>query len=412
MMQKTFFGVLALGILVSPGCTVTEIMTAEETELVVATVPKEESQLLDIGVIEFDPGIPENNDPDETRVYNEIRNAESRYLAYHLKTTMQGTGQWGAVRVLPSSEAFSDILINGRIKKSDGEFIEVEVAVSDTSGQHWFTRTYKTQTGTSSYSERRDRRLDPYQKIFNDIANDVKAHADTLAPERVERLQQISELKFFADMSPLTYGEHLIVDEDGLVSVQRLPADNDPTVDRLRQIRERDRLVVDMLNEHYANFYYGISIPYHSYRKASREEAINYRQVQRSARLQTIMGIIVVAGSLAIDTNDSSYSRSQMKRGIQNVGIAQGLSSIMSGFTRNSEASIHIEAIEELAESFGSEAAPMVVNIEGQSRRLTGTAAAQYESWRKLLRDIYEAESGFTEEIDVGVPVRAPEPTG
>ncbi len=412
MMQKTFFGVLALGILVSPGCTVTEIMTAEETELVVATVPKEESQLLDIGVIEFDPGIPENNDPDETRVYNEIRNAESRYLAYHLKTTMQGTGQWGAVRVLPSSEAFSDILINGRIKKSDGEFVEVEVDVSDTSGQHWFTRTYKTQTGISSYSERRDRRLDPYQKIFNDIANDVKAHADTLAPERVERLQQISELKFFADMSPLTYGEHLIVDEDGLVSVQRLPADNDPTVDRLRQIRERDRLVVDMLNEHYANFYYGISIPYHSYRKASREEAINYRQVQRSARLQTIMGIIVVAGSLAIDTNDSSYSRSQMKRGIQNVGIAQGLSSIMSGFTRNSEASIHIEAIEELAESFGSEAAPMVVNIEGQSRRLTGTAAAQYESWRKLLRDIYEAESGFTEEIDVGVPVRAPEPTG
>ncbi len=333
MMQKTFFGVLALGILVSPGCTVTEIMTAEETELVVATVPKEESQLLDIGVIEFDPGIPENNDPDETRVYNEIRNAESRYLAYHPKSTMQGTGHWGAVRVLPSTEAFTDILINGRIKKSDGEFVEVEVDVSDTSGQHWFTRTYKTQTGMSSYSERRDRRLDPYQKIFNDIANDVKAHADTLAPERVERLQQISELKFFADMSPLTYGEHLIVDEDGLVSVQRLPADNDPTVDRLRQIRERDRLVVDMLNEHYANFYYGISIPYHSYRKASREEAINYRQVQRSARLQTIMGIIVVAGSLAIDTNDSSYSRSQMKRGIQNVGIAQGLSSIMSGFT-------------------------------------------------------------------------------
>ena len=412
MMQKTFFGVLALGILVSPGCTVTEIVTAEETELVVATEPKEESQLLDVGVIEFDPGIPENNDPEETRVYDQIRNAESRYLAYHLKTTMQGTGHWGAVRVLPSSEAFSDILINGRIKKSDGEFVEVEVAVSDTSGQHWFTRTYKTQTGISSYSERRDRRLDPYQKIFNDIANDVKAYADTLAPERVERLQQISELKFFADMSPLTYGEHLIVDEDGLVSVQRLPADNDPTVDRLRQIRERDRLVVDMLNEHYANFYYGISIPYHSYRKASREEAINYRQVQRSARLQTIMGIIVVAGSLAIDTNDSSYSRSQMKRGIQNVGIAQGLSSIMSGFTRNSEASIHIEAIEELAESFGSEAAPMVVSIEGQSRRLTGTAAAQYESWRKLLRDIYEAETGFTGEIDVGVPVRVPEPTG
>jgi len=411
-MLKKISVVIVLAMFALPACTVTEIVTAEETELVVASAPKEESQLLDVGVIEFDAGIPDNNNPEKTRIYDEIRNAESRYLAYHLKTTMQGTGHWGAVRVLPSTEAFTDILINGRIKKSDGEFVEIEIVVSDTSGQHWFTRSYETQTGISSYSERRDRRKDPYQKVFNDIANDVKAHADTLTPERVVRLQQISELKFFADMSPLTYDEHLLTDEDGVVNVQRLPAENDPAVARLRQIRERDRLVVDMLNEHYANFYYGIAIPYNSFRKASREEAVNYRQVKRSARLQTIMGIIVVAGSLAVDTNDSSYSRQQMKRGIQSVGISQGLNSIMGGITRNSEASIHVEAIEELAESFGSEAAPMVVNIEGQSRRLTGTAAAQYESWRKLLRDIYEAETGFTEEIDVGAPVRAPEPTG
>jgi hypothetical protein len=288
----------------------------------------------------------------------------------------------------------------------------VEISVSDTSGAHWFTQSYETQTGISSYSERRDRRDDPYQKIFNDIANDVQAYAQSLPPERVVRLQQISELKFFADMSPSTYGEHLHTDEDGAVTVLRLPADNDPSVSRLRQIRERDRLVVDMLNEHYANFYYGIAIPYHSFRKASREESVNYRQVKRAAALQTIMGVVVLAGSLAVDTGDSSYSRSQMKRGLQNVGISQGLNSIMSGISRNSEASIHVEAIDELAQSFGSEAAPMVVNIEGQSRRLTGTAAAQYESWRKLLRDIYEAETGFTGTIDVSAPVRAAEPTG
>jgi hypothetical protein len=167
-----------------------------------------------------------------------------------------------------------------------------------------------------------------------------------------------------------------------------------------------------MLNEHYANFYYGIAIPYHSYRKASREEAVNYRQVKRSAALQTIMGIVVLAGSLAVDTNDSRSSRRQMKSSLQNIGISQGINTIMTGITRNSEASIHVEAIEELAESFGSEAAPMVVNVQGQARRLTGTAAAQYESWRKLLRDIYEAETGFPVEIEVGAPVRTPEPTG
>ena len=48
----------------------------------------------------------------------------------------------------------------------------------------------------------------------------------------------------------------------------------------------------------------------------------------------------------------------------------------------------------------------MVVNVEGQERRLTGTAQAQYDSWRRLLRDIYEAETGFTQTVEVGVPAR------
>jgi hypothetical protein len=314
------------------------------------------------------------------------------------------------VRVVPSESAFTDLTLSATIEQSDGEYVELEVTARDISGQTWFTKDYETQTGISSYSESRDRRLDPYQKIFNDIANDVYAFSKTLPPEYFRSLQQISELQFFADMSPEVYGDYLLVDKDGLVSINRLPAENDPAVGRMRQIRERDRLVVDMLNEHYANFYYGIAIPYSAYRKASREESVNYRQVKRSAALQTLMGVVVLAGSLAVDTSDSSYSRQRMKQSLQGIGITEGFSAIVSGFNRNSEASIHVEAIKELADSFGAEAAPMVVNVEGEARRLTGTAAAQYEAWRKLLRELYESETGFGSTVDVGVPVRAPEP--
>lgn len=398
---------LLLTLIAAGGCSVNEVITAEESELVVADTDLEEGQLLDVGIIEFDPGIPEDNNPEKSRIYEEIRDAEARYLAYHLKTTMQGTGHWGAVRVIPTEEAFTDVLISAQIDESDGEFVELIVSVDDTSGQHWFTKTYETQTGVSSYSENRDRRLDPYQKVFNDIANDVYEFSKTFPPEYTKTLRQISELRFFRDMSPVVYRDHLSVDEEGFVTVNRLPARNDPTVDRLRQIRERDRLVVDMLNEHYANFYYGIAIPYHAYRKASREEAVNYRQVKRSAAIQTLLGVVVLAGSLQVDTSDSSYSRYRMKQSLQGIGITEGFSAIMRGVTRNSEASIHVEAIKELAESFGAEAAPMVVNVEGEARRLTGTAQAQYESWRKLLREIYEAETGF--DVDVGAPVREAE---
>lgn len=397
-----------------PACSVNEVITAEETELIVAETPPDEAMLLDIGVVEFDSGMKEDNDPEKSGVYDEIRSAEVRYIPYHLKTTLQGTGHWGAVRVIPSRNAFTDVIISGEIEKSDGEYITLDISVDDARGKHWYSKSYGTQTGISSYSENRDRREDPYQKVFNDIANDLREFVKQLPPESIREVRQVSELQFFADMSPLAYGQHLAADEDGEITIVRLPAENDPSVDRLRQIRERDRLVVDTLNEHYANFYYGIAIPYHSWRKTSREEAINYRQVKRSAALQTLMGAVVIAGALAVDANSSSYSKRQMQRSLQNIAIGEGFKTMMSGISRRSEAGIHRESIKELSESFGAEAAPMVVTVEGETRRLTGTAAAQYESWRRLLKQIYEAETGFVETADSTDPnpVRIAEPTG
>ena len=103
-----------------------------------------------------------------------------------------------------------------------------------------------------------------------------------------------------------------------------------------------------------------------------------------------------------------------MQKSLQYIAIEQGISAIRTGFSRRSEASMHLESIKELSESFGAEAAPMVVTVEGETRRLTGTATAQYESWRKLLKEIYEAETGFVETADVvdPDPVRVPEPAG
>jgi len=395
--------------LTGTACSINEVVVAEETELVVAESPVDEALLLDVGVVEFDPGISEKNNPQKTGVFEDIRNAETRYLAYHLKTTLQGTGHWGAVRVIPSRSAFTDVYVSGEIEKSDGEYIVLNISVDDAAGRHWFDKSYEAQTGLTSYSKRRDRQLDPYQKVFNDIANDLYAFIATLPAKQLQQTRQVSELQFFADMSPTAFGEHLTTDEDGLTVINRLPAENDPAVIRLRQIRERDRLVVDTLNEHYANFYYGIAIPYRGWRKNARQESINYREVKRSARMQALVGVVVLAGSMAMDTNSSNNRSRNVNRGLQNMGIYEGLNRVIGGIQRNSEASLHLDAIAELSESFGAEAAPMIVNVEGQERRLTGTAAAQYESWRTLLKEIYEAETGFRQAVDVSAPARAPE---
>ena len=53
------------------------------------------------------------------------------------------------------------------------------------------------------------------------------------------------------------------------------------------------------------------------------------------------------------------------------------------------------DAIEELGESFASESQPMVVDVEGETHKLTGSAEAQYAEWRTLLRKIYASETGL-----------------
>jgi hypothetical protein len=406
------FIILFVAATFAAGCAVQELVVAEETTLVVATTSVEEALLLDVGIVEFDARIPEGNRPEKTGIYGDIRLAEAKYIPYHLKTTLQGAGHWGAVRVIPSVEAFTDVIVSGSIEKSDGENVEIEMSASDASGRHWFTRTYETVTGLTSYSKRRDRRRDPYQKVFNDFANDLYQYAAQLPPKQLQQTRQISELKFFSDMSPTAYNGYLASDEKGILSVVRLPAENDPSVGRMRQIRERDRLVVDTLNEHYANFYYGIAIPYRNWRKNSRAETVKFRQEKRSAKIQALVGVVVLAGSTQINTNSSSRNTRNINRALQYQGITRGMNTVFGALKRNRDAGLHLDAITELSESFGNEAAPMVVNIEGQERRLTGTAEAQFESWRQLLREIHEAETGFMQSVEVGAPARAPEPTG
>ncbi|MEQ8204612.1 MAG: hypothetical protein RIA65_00430, partial [Woeseia sp.] len=388
-------------------CTVSEVITAEHTDLEVAKQEIAENLLLDVGVINFSEGIPKSNDPEKSGVYEEIRRAEARYLPYHIKTTLQGTGYWGAVRVIPSRYVFTDVTLTGEIERSDGEYVELRVRVEDATGRHWFERSYDMQTGIRSYDQGRDRTQDPYQKVFNDIANDMHAFALTLSNADIQRIRQISEMQFFADMAPDTYGNYVATDDSGMSSLLRLPAENDPMIDRLRQIRERDRLVIDTLNEHYANFYYGVALPYEGWRKKARENSINIRQVKRSATMRALLGVVVVAGSLQMDTDSSSRSRGRAKRVTQAVGINRGIETIISAWNLRQSADMYREDIRELSESFIAEAAPLTVQVEGESRRLTGTAEAQYESWRRLLKDIYQLETGFPDDLDVGVPARS-----
>ena len=43
----------------------------------------------------------------------------------------------------------------------------------------------------------------------------------------------------------------------------------------------------------------------------------------------------------------------------------------------------------------------MVVEFQGTTHRLTGAAEAQYQEWRRLLRELYMAETGLISDMAI-----------
>jgi len=48
-----------------------------------------------------------------------------------------------------------------------------------------------------------------------------------------------------------------------------------------------------------------------------------------------------------------------------------------------------------LGDSFQAEVQPMVVDVEGRTLQLKGSAEEQYAEWRRLLKELYENETGL-----------------
>ena len=79
--------------------------------------------------------------------------------------------------------------------------------------------------------------------------------------------------------------------------------------------------------------------------------------------------------------------------------------SVKSGIDLGGQAEIHEDAIRELGVSFESEVKPLVVEVDGETVELTGSAEVQYADWRRLLKSIYFTETGLGE---VNVKIEKP----
>lgn len=373
-----------------------EKLTRAEQEVI-------ETQLLDVDIVLLSPGELPDDENKSRGLSMEIREAEARFIPVHLRAVMEKTGYWGAVRVVPDAREGYELLVQGAIIVSDGETLGLSIQALDASGRRWHNRSYWGQSTLEDYANA-SAGSDGFQAIYRAIANDLAQFRNTLSNEERTTIRRIASMRFAADMAPDAYAGHLSKDESGQYQLIRLPAEGDPAYSRVERIRERDYLLVDTLNGHYDNYYRDMREPYQEWRKARSIEAEALREVKRKANASKALGVVAILGAIAIEVAGGSSTRASTGT-IRDVMVLGGLYSIKKGMDINAQSTLHEEEIAELGESFSAETEPMVVNVDGEIHKLTGSAEAQYAQWRDLMKKIYASETGLA-------PIAAPDTAG
>ncbi|MFT5561904.1 MAG: outer membrane lipoprotein SlyB [Candidatus Azotimanducaceae bacterium] len=369
------------------GCSTTEYVQANVTPAKQAQYELPVHLYMDIGIIPFNPNIPSTEKELEKQLLNpDVRRAETQFMAYHLKDTMEQTGNWGAVRVTPTPSEAVDLHVTGRIDNSDGELLIVTVTATDATGKVWLSREYKDQASKFSYEK--DVRDDPFQDLYNEIANDILSFRETLVESEIQSIRQVASLKYAQSLAPDAFSQYL--DETGSITeITQLPADSDRMLNRVERIKEREYLFVDTLDEFYGQFYRDMKPSYREWRYATYGEAIKLRQLDTKARNRLIGGAAMIVGGLYAGSESSTYAGQAATTG----AVLGGIQAIRSGLNVRKDAEIHAESLKELSASLGAEITPFVLDIEGKTIELEGTADVQYDEWRRILKDIYAAET-------------------
>lgn len=381
----------------------------EPMALIQAQTEIPEESLLDVGIQVFDPGLPEDAEElsklAEDGVHLDVRKSEARYIPIHLKRTLQSSGFWGAVRLVPAASSV-DVMVKGTIHKSTGKDLELSIDVTDAIGKSWLQERFKREADLSAYEAGAFGQADPFQSLYHEIANEILTARRKLDDDYIREVRTVSRLKFAADLAPGPFADYLNTDKKGRYAINRLRAREDPMMGRVARIRERDYMFIDTLNEYYADFYARMDEPYDYWRAYSYEEQVALEKLKKASRWERILGAAAIIGGVVASSRGGRTGRNAGE-----VAVIGGIAAIQDSFEKSEEAKMHAEALRELAASLDSDVAPLLLEVEGEVMRLSGSVETQYATWRDLLRDIFASETGLPVDPNVETPKGIDGPT-
>lgn len=345
-----------------------------DVNLLQAIQAPSESAQLEVGVQVF--GTQQKEDEEYEIgdwVFDEIIQKETQFLPHLLKNTLVDSNQWGAIRVIPENDPSLDLIIEGQIIQSDGETLELQIRAVDSSGREWLNQTYADQSIQEEYPESTRFTLDnsfdainfidPFQDIYNRIANDLVAVRTTLGEQKLVDLNLVTDMLYASDLSPDTFSGSIRKGEDGLLVVDTLPSLDDPMMARVADMKYRHHLFIDTVDEYYQTLYADIQPAYVLWRRYSIDQITE------------------------VETSRQEASRSD-------YGSSSGFLSLSQRYDRFKWSKIFEREFSDLAAGFNNELAPAFLELNSQVHGLTGTMEQQYREWRGILRSLFELENG------------------
>jgi hypothetical protein len=345
------------------GCTT----VPEEPEPSVLAVLVAESLALDVatsgrGGLNVNIRVFESDQTTPGSIYlaaAQVRSVEQRYLPYVLKTTLDRSGHWGAVRVVPRNDPSAEILVVGRVVVSTGVELKLHLRVVDATGRVWIDQVYHDVADDIDYATDPNFVIDPFRDLYHRVANDMAVVASQLNEQDHEEIVNTATVRYGQLLSSQAFNRYLIPDGQR-VRLTGLPAADDPLYLGVQKIRESEYLFTDSVDAYYESLYRTLGPIYAWWRYYS------FELVMGNERLA---GIDATRGA----TRGSWYAMERTYKTFK-------------------EAKMNQDALRELSESFDRETAPTTTEIAGRVVRLNGTIDTQYEAWRRILAEMYDEE--------------------
>jgi len=323
----------------------------------------QEKPLLDVSIEAFDMNLPTDAlTQQQEEVFPAVRQAEARYLPSFLKLTLEESGQWGAVRLLPDTDRGAELQISATIVISNGTTLELALVARDATDRTWLDKTY---IGTAVESVSLSQPIlgtDPFLYLYSEISSDLVAMYDTLGSTQVDEIKKVATLRYAADLAPEVFSPYLAMDENGHYTITRYPADNDPFFQRVREIREHEYVFIDVVDEQYESFFVTIKPVYDLWRQ--------YRREQQASEADKI--------------NREAAQGNEFRRG--------SYMALRESYNNYRWARMQDQYLEELNEGFTNEILPTDITLEDSLYHLSGTLDEQYDEWREILKELYLLE--------------------